>query len=64
METSIIVIAWLLGSVCGALWMSSLEREDRTEKARLYSRLMIFFYLWGPLTLILLATAQRVGLFL
>jgi hypothetical protein len=64
METSVVVVAWLLGSVCGALWLNALEQEDRTEKARLYSRLMIFFYLWGPLTLILLGIAQRVGLFL
>ena len=38
-----IVLTWLGGALSQALWGAALEREEQ-KSARLYARLMVFFY--------------------
>ena len=38
-----VILAWLSGTLSGALWMASLERGEH-EIARLYARYMVFCY--------------------
>ncbi len=38
-----IMLTWLGGALSGALWGSALEREEQ-KSARLYGRLMVYFY--------------------
>ncbi len=53
MGLAIVMLAYLLGTVSGALWAASLERGGQATDARLYFRLMIFFYLSVPIILLI-----------
>ncbi len=43
MEDVMVIVTWFGGFLFGALWTSSLERQEH-ESARLYARLMAFCY--------------------
>jgi hypothetical protein len=40
---AVIILTWLFGTLSGALWMATLEREDH-KSAQLYGRFMVFCY--------------------
>ncbi len=45
MEYTLGMFVWILGTVFGGLSAASAEQRERTEKARIYFRLMVGFYL-------------------
>ena len=51
---AVIVLAWLLGTFSGALWMAALEREDH-KSARFFGRFMVFSF---PLCFLIIAFGQ------
>lgn len=52
MDVALGMLAWLLGTVFGALALASTERGERPEKVGIYSRLMLGFYLLAFLPIV------------
>jgi hypothetical protein len=54
------MIAWILGTVFGALSFASVEQGERTEKTRNYYRFMTGFYLLAFLAVVITEIVQGV----
>ena len=48
----VLVLAWFCGTISGALWGAAMEHEEQ-ESARLFGRMMVFFYSLGFLAIVL-----------
>jgi len=49
---AVLVLAWFCGTISGALWGAAMEHEEQ-EIARLFGRMMAFFYSLGFLAIVL-----------
>jgi len=49
---AVLVLAWFSGTISGALWGAAMERDEQ-EIARLFGRMMVFFYSLGFLAIVL-----------
>ena len=47
-----LVLAWFCGTISGALWGAAMEHEEQ-EIARLFGRMMVFFYSLALLAIVL-----------
>jgi hypothetical protein len=48
---AVLVLAWFCGTISGALWGAAMERDEQ-EIARLFGRMMVFFYSLGFLAIV------------
>ena len=48
----VLVLAWFCGTISGALWGAAMEHKEQ-ESARLFGRMMVFFYSLGFLAIVL-----------
>jgi len=49
---AVLVLAWFCGTISGALWGAAMEHKEQ-EIARLFGRMMVFFYSLGFLAIVL-----------
>jgi len=49
---AVLVLAWFCGTISGTLWGAAMEHEEQ-ESARLFGRMMAFFYSLSFLAIVL-----------